>query len=282
MNNHSFLGRIRHNRLKKANLNVINLIFSRKWMLTTILVFLAIVVMVRLGIWQLDRLEQRRNFNAHYLQQIEAPTVELTPDNFELDLEGMEYRQIIARGDYDYNHEMAIRNQSWQGQAGVHLLTPLIISESNHIVFINRGWIPLDAYQQGDWRDYHEGGNITIAGIIRSSQTAPTFGGRSDPPLQQGEIRKAWNFVDIQSISKQINAPVIPIYIQQSPDPSRTDPPYQNKLVVEINEGPHLSYAIQWFIFSIILALGYPVYLQREALKSTDQISEVKSSEYKH
>ena len=32
-----------------------------------------------------------------------------------------------------------------------------------------------------------------------------------------------------------------------------------------LDEGPHLSYAIQWFIFSTIAVVGYPLILRRKA-----------------
>ena len=50
--------------------------FSRKWLLTTILVIAAMAVMARLGIWQLDRLHQRRAFNARVSAQIDRPPLD--------------------------------------------------------------------------------------------------------------------------------------------------------------------------------------------------------------
>jgi surfeit locus 1 family protein len=243
--------------------------FKRKWIFSTFLVLIAIILMVRLGFWQLDRLEERRFFNTHYLQQIEAASLELNPSNLDDNLENMEYRRITVSGQYDFSKEVAIRNQSYEDRAGVHLLTPLIINESDQAVLIDRGWIPLDAYLSSNWMEFVEDKRATINGIIRLSQSSPSFGGRSDPDLQPGEIRIAWNFVNIDTISQQIPYPVLSIYIQQSPDPRWTDLPHRSKPEVEITEGPHLSYAIQWFTFVIILGIGYPIFIRRESLKTS-------------
>lgn len=32
-----------------------------------------------------------------------------------------------------------------------------------------------------------------------------------------------------------------------------------------MSEGPHLGYAVQWFVFATVLLLGYPRYLWQQA-----------------
>jgi surfeit locus 1 family protein len=221
-------------------------------------------LMLRLGIWQLDRFEQRQAFNNHYFEQIEKPPYELSSETLDQDLETMAYREITVSGRYDHSNEVAIRNQSWENQPGVHLLTPLIISGSNHAVLVDRGWIPLDVYQSGNWQDFSETDPVIVNGIIRLSQTQPTLGGRPDPTPKPGETIKAWNFVDTETISTQIPYPLITIYIQQSPDLNRDRLPYPSLPEIEITDGPHLSYAIQWFAFTVILGGGYLILLHRE------------------
>jgi surfeit locus 1 family protein len=158
---------------------------------------------------------------------------------------------------------VVIRNQAWEAQAGVHLLTPLIIAGSDQAVFINRGWIPLSDYQDGSWDQYAEGETGQITGQIRLSQAEPTFGGRPDPPLQPGEIRQAWNFINLEAIASQIPYPILPIYIQQAPDEADPSLPYRSLTEPELTEGSHLSYAGQWFLFAAILLVGYPIYCIR-------------------
>ena len=70
---------------------ILGKMFSRKWLLTTLLVFVASAVCIRLGIWQLDRLHQRRIFNAQVESMRAAEALDLNqnvPDN----IDSMEWR----------------------------------------------------------------------------------------------------------------------------------------------------------------------------------------------
>jgi surfeit locus 1 family protein len=126
----------------------------------------------------------------------------------------------------------------------------------------------MEDYQSNNWQQFNEGGLVSIKGIIRLPQEGPIIGGRPDPTIQPDEFLKAWNFPNIEEISKQTPYPVLPVYIQLSPDSSRADLPYPSLPEIEISEGPHLSYAVQWFIFTAILGIGYPLFLRRESSKT--------------
>ena len=239
-------------------------LFSGKWIVATILSTVAIGVMVRLGIWQLDRLEQRRAFNAQVLEQVQKKQLVLTGDNLLLNLTSMEYRKVLVRGRYDFSQEVALRNQVWNDQIGVHLLTPLRISGSDQTVIVDRGWIPQEAYLTGEWSAFAESGDVEIEGIIRMPQSKADFGNLADPTAIPGERLDSWNLANIEQMSKQMSYPILPVYVQQFPEENRTKMPYRMAILPELSEGSHMSYAIQWFAFAAILAVGYPVYVKRE------------------
>ena len=100
--------------------------FSRRWILASVLVLAGMGVLIRLGIWQLDRLEKRRAFNERVLAQTSQTTLDLNKEP-DAAVEGMEYRQVTVTGEYDHSQQIAIRNQYWENQWGVHLVTPLMI-----------------------------------------------------------------------------------------------------------------------------------------------------------
>ena len=135
---------------------------SRKWLLATILVLAAMAVMVRLGIWQLDRLETRRAFNARVTAQVSLPSLALVGNALNADLTEMEYRAASVRGVYDPAGEIALRNQYYDDPWGVHLVTPLKISGSEAVILVDRGWIPGEVYQSGDWSKYTEPGTVSV------------------------------------------------------------------------------------------------------------------------
>jgi surfeit locus 1 family protein len=259
---------------------VIRQTISRRWWKTTILVLLAMAVMARLGIWQLDRLEQRRAFNARVQAQLDQPTLILEGAALDQDLENMEYRQVIVQGVYDQASEVALRNQVWENQGGVHLLTPLKIANSDRAVLVNRGWIPYEDFISGDWSKYTETGEVQVAGVIRASESKPDFGGRTDPIPAPGESPlKAWHLANVVGISQQVPYELLPVYIQQSPDQSWTGMPYRTQPDLELTEGSHFGYAIQWFTFAGILGVGYLFFIRREVF-SKAIAGHLKSSQF--
>jgi surfeit locus 1 family protein len=235
-------------------------VFSRRWILSTLLVLAAMAVMVRLGIWQLDRLEKRRLFNARVLAQVNQPPLVLTGQALDADLASKEYRTVIVEGEYDHSQEVALRNQAWNDQIGVHLLTPLKIAGSERAVLVDRGWVPVQDFNNHDWSQYREPGIVRVTGVLRASSSTPDFGKRADPP---GRL-DVWNFANVKRIAEQVSYPLLPVYIQQAPDPSWSGLPHRAQPELDLTEGPHLGYAFQWFTFAAILGLGYPFFIRRQ------------------
>jgi surfeit locus 1 family protein len=251
-------------------------LFTRKWIISTILVILGIAVLMRLGIWQLDRLEQRREFNARVSEQLRRPPLDLSAAVVDEDLMNIEYRKVTVTGMYDFENQVVLRNQSWQDQYGVHLITPLHISGSNQVVIVDRGWIPATDMAPENWSKYNEPGEVNVIGTIRRSQVKPDFGRISDPIIDSGERLTAWNLLNIEQMQTQMPYRLIPIYISLVPDNSHLGPPYKSELKLDLTEGPHLAYAIQWFTFATILGLIYYLYVRREEkIKSMDKSGDV-------
>ena len=97
--------------------------FQRKWLFATLLVLAGTALCVRLGIWQLDRLQQRRAFNAQFESARAEPVLDLNQELPE-DLPEMEWRPVKVTGEYDFVNQIALRNQYNGDQYGYHLLTP--------------------------------------------------------------------------------------------------------------------------------------------------------------
>lgn len=237
-------------------------IFSRKWWFTTLLVLLGTAVCIRLGIWQLDRLTGRRAFNAQVQNMRERAPLDLTSAEFDT-LETMEWRAVTVTGEYDFANQIALRNQYNRDQYGYHLLTPLLFSGT--AVMVDRGWIPADGNSApDDWRKYDETGVVTVTGQVRLGQAKPAFGGVPDALPADGSPLWVWNNADIEKIALQQPYPVLNVYIQPDVEPEDTEPPIPYQPEIELTEGPHFGYALQWFTFATILFLGYPFYLRKQ------------------
>jgi surfeit locus 1 family protein len=248
---------------------MITKLFTKGWILTTLLVVIAAGVMVRLGIWQLDRLEQRRALNARVSEQLDAPPLDLNSaimeygENIsELGLEGMEYREITVKGEYDFSQEVFLRNQAYDGQIGVHLLTPLIISGSDKVVLVDRGWIPQGDAKATALEKYQEPGEVRIDGMIRASRTRPELGRQTDPAFVSEEPLDSFFVANIDRIEQEMTYSLLPVYILQNPNLGESGLPARTDLNITLTEGSHLGYALQWFAFAAILVGGYPFFVK--------------------
>ncbi|MCI0610482.1 MAG: hypothetical protein L0Z71_15650, partial [Anaerolineae bacterium] len=106
-------------------------------------------------------------------------------------------------------------------------------------------------------------------GQIRLGQAKPVFGGVADTLPQNGARLEIWNNADITRIATQLPYPILPVYIQPNPVAGDTEPPIPFQPEIELTEGPHFGYALQWFTFATILFLGYPFYLRKQETSST-------------
>jgi surfeit locus 1 family protein len=236
--------------------------FQGKWWMATLLVFAGTALCIRLGIWQLDRLQQRRAFNAQFESARAEPVLDLN-QKLPQDLTAMEWRSVKVTGEYDFANQIALRNQYYGNQYGYHLWTPLRFS--GKVIFVDRGWIPADGNSApADWQKYDETGTVTVSGQIRLGQTKPAFGGVADALPENGAKLEIWNNADLTHIAAQMPYTVLPVYIQPVTDASDNEPPIPYQPEVEITEGPHLGYALQWFTFATILFVGYPFYLRKQ------------------
>ena len=257
-------------------------LFSRQWWKSTILVIAAAAVMVWLGFWQLDRLEQRKAFNARVAAQLAESPLELTNQNLDLDLFNMEYRSAVVSGEFDHERQVVLRNQDWQGRLGVHLLTPLVISGGEKAILVDRGWVPYEDFTGDNLSQYDDPGLVEVEGTIRRSQSKPLIGGRADQAPGPGEDPlKAWYWINIDDISGQFPYELLPVYQVSSPDLIEEQMPYRREEELDLSEGSHLGYAFQWFTFAAILGIGYPIYVRKEEGQAVP-ISEKKTPNIRH
>jgi surfeit locus 1 family protein len=233
--------------------------FSRAWVVATLLVLGGTAFCIRMGVWQLDRLEQRRAFNAQVVTMRAEKMLDLTR-SVPANISTMEWRAVTVTGEYDFEHQVTLRNQFNGDQYGYHLITPLRFPGG--AVLVNRGFIPADQNSTpADWRKYDETGQVTITGQIRLGQEKPAFGGVADADVAHLDV---WNNFDVNRISAQIPYPILSVFVQPNEIEGDNIPPISFQPEIELTEGPHFGYALQWFSFATILFFGYPFYLRKQ------------------
>ena len=177
----------------------------------------------------------------------------------------MEYRAVTVRGEYDFSNQVALLNQYHEGLLGYHLLTPLLLPDGR-AVLVERGWIPAEGSGTPEgWTRFDEAAPAQVQGVMRLGVAKAPFGGRADPALAPGQSRlDFWNFIIFERLAAQIPYPILPIYIQPNPDPADAEPPIPFQPEIELTEGPHFGYALQWFSFAALMLIGYPFYLRKQ------------------
>lgn len=245
-------------------------LLSRRWIPLTLLVIAGAALFIGLGIWQLNRLKQRRASNAQVSAVQAMAPLDLPAQAGENDLIAMQYRRVNATGMFDMAHQVALLNQYDDGEYGYHLLTPLVM-QGGEAILVDRGWIPPEANTSpASWHQYDVPAALTVHGIIQLSASAPVFGAATDPTLMPGQKGlDRWVRVDIPRIAQQVPHPMMPVYIQPDPDPAAANPPIPSQDQPDLSDGPHLSYAIQWFGFATIMLAGYPFYVRRQERSKT-------------
>ena len=110
-------------------------------LIPTIVTLLILPVLLRLGFWQLERAEEKRELIVLFKQQNELGPL-LIKDTIKLD-EKLNYRTAQVEGNYNPAKQIFVDNKIYQGKTGVHVITPFKLKDSEYSILINRGWAPM-------------------------------------------------------------------------------------------------------------------------------------------
>ncbi len=228
-----------------------------RWVAAIALALLVATVCVRLGFWQLSRLETRRAANAEIAAAIALPVLPLDSAAFAQLLERPDtfvHRVVTLSGTFDHDRDLLLRGRAHQGGPGVHLVSLLRPGSGLPPILVNRGWLPAPDAATADPRPYRTDGPVEVRGSL---QWIPDL---TDPetPLQvemEGGVVPVYRRLDHATLSETLGSFIPRLYLQALPTdegsarlPAAVPPP-------QLDEGPHLGYAIQWFSFAAI-AIG--------------------------
>ena len=218
------------------------------------LVALACAVMfVRLGIWQVHRLQQRRARNAVIAARRALPPILLDAAARGLVPDSVYDRRVVARGTYDYSAERLWTGRTYEGAPGMAVLTPLRLLQGKGggvAVYVDRGWAPSPDGMHIDHAAVREWDTATVEGLAMAA------------PRARRDINPA-------RLRDSVSYPLLPYVIQETPSVRPSDRPTVRRLyrwpAPALDDGPHLSYAIQWFSFALITLVGTAVLLRKQA-----------------
>lgn len=217
---------------------------SRSRFVLPVLLVLVALVCVRLGVWQAHRLEQRRAANRAAVAARSAPVVELIRAPARAGDPPLVNRRVRAAGHYDRIHEVVLRGVTLDEAPGVQVVTPLLLPGGG-AVLVKRGFVPAADAVTADLSGLDEPGVVTVAGVALPIESHV----RGGAPLTRN-THTTWGRLDLAELRARLPYPLLDVYVLQAPD--STLPRFPRRLPAPaLDDGPHLSYAIQWFAFAI-------------------------------
>ncbi len=218
-------------------------------------------VFVRLGFWQLSRLQQRNEFVAALergLHTNPVPIARLLPPGGTVGPDAVRYRRVEVSGTYDAPREVVLYGRGLSEEVeGNHVLTPLVMSNGEAIV-VDRGWIPIRYNTPPVGPAAPPGGPVRITGILIPSEGGLPGQGGAAPVTETTRV-------DLAQLASQMPYRIEPLYLLlQSQEPAEDALPRAAPFLLP-EAPPHLSYAIQWFSFAAISLIGWGVLARREA-----------------
>ena len=191
---------------------------GRRWRWVTVAVVAIMLVLARLGVWQLDRLAERRAANAQLMAVLTSSTIFVNDDLTALAGQppadvapGLANRDVFLEGEYDFAAQRILVLQNYQDQPGVHLITPLVL-DSGAAVLVDRGWIPDEEYQAGHlFAD--AAGPQPVSGYIALTETLRRRAANTEaatPPSDEICL------VDVAALAGDVPYPLVPYYVKRS------------------------------------------------------------------
>jgi len=232
------------------------LLLTKRWM-----GYLAITVVFALvssffGLWQWDRRGQavaainvlEANWDREPEELVSAEGLSPTRD---------QWAPVLVRGEYEPQDQILVRTRPRGGQVGFEVLVPLR-SETGLTVVVNRGWIPT-----GESTDFPDlvpeapAGEVSVVARIKPGE--PTLGGRGAP---EGQLPS----IDLGAMEKALGYDLETEFflLLDSETPQSAVAPLPGLRPV-LDEGPHLSYTLQWFVFALLALIAFVALLRQEA-----------------
>jgi cytochrome oxidase assembly protein ShyY1 len=220
---------------------------TAKWIGFHLLCLAAVVAMVFLGLWQLRRLDEKRTFNEAVRAVAEAPIVDYVPGGAQ-----PAYQRVRATGEY-LDREFIVVNVSQGGSGGRDQVAALALDDGS-LLLVNRGFsagnTPLPALPEG---------RVEVMGRVRESMT-PRRGQTADDGTQQlTQIRR----VDLDALALQFDVPLQSVFVDALEEDGAAVDGLVPIAFPALDEGSHFSYAVQWFLFSGFVVLGWVLAVRR-------------------
>lgn len=222
-------------------------------------------ITVSLGVWQLDRADQKQRLHDTMVARQHLPALDHTSlPCTASDWQHAEQRHAVLQGHWLVGHTLYLSNRSMQGRAGFVVLTPLRLLPSPggtcaaQVVLVQRGWVPRDLVDPARvpaWQD-------TSAVVQVPVRLAPSPSRMLELGSTQGpEVGRVRQNVSLSELSREWGVSLRPGSAQQwqaeVPAPVKAPELARQWWQPEAEVGKHQAYAAQWFAMALIMAMLY-------------------------
>ena len=215
-----------------------------------------VLILIGLGVWQLQRLHWKEGLIAQRDAAVAAAPI--APPKTPAEARTGEFRHIVAEGTFLNDKELFLAASSDNGESGYQVVTPLRLDDGR-MMFVNRGFIPLDLKDVTRRSAGQLSGHQRVVGLLRLAPTAkPSFflpDNRPDLNL--------WFWVDLSAMAQRDGiADLTPFYIDADVTPNPGGWPKGGITRLDL-PNDHLQYAITWFSLAVALVVIYILYHRR-------------------
>ena len=212
----------------------------------TIVTLPALLVLIGLGSWQLQRLQWKNDLISSFEARSRADAIAIPGVNDELD--DLEFRSLALDGVFQHDMETFLTGRTYEGNAGFHVVTPLLLDDGR-IILVNRGWVSED-YRDPAKRAFSQiHGKTSVSGILRRPGVKGYFVPENEP------ANGFWFTLVPSQINRHLglgDAAIDQFYADALRTSDVVTLPIAAKTKLNLRNA-HLSYAITWY--GIALAL---------------------------
>jgi cytochrome oxidase assembly protein ShyY1 len=239
-------------------------LLTPRWIGFHLLCLGGIVLMVNLSLWQWNRLQDRQDFNAVVEERRAQDVVrldDLVPVGSDATTaDAVEWRPAQAEGTYLEGESFLVVNRSQGGTAGSNLVTPLQLDDGR-VLLVNRGFLAL-----ADDVPPTPVGRVVVAGIVRASEER-RFGGLTPSGVTTDGGLPEVPRLDIEAWAGAVDGDLVPVSLEARVSVPEDSDALSPVPAPELTLGSHLSYAVQWLIFSACVAVGW-VFAVRRSIRT--------------
>lgn len=239
---------------------------SRRWLGYTALLVIFSIICVWLGNWQFERRAQAQAEIARIDANYDAPALPLAeamPDPAAFDEDALKWQTVEATGTY-IGEPILARNRPGPKGVGSNLVQQLRLP-GGKVFFVDRGWVPVAGTDDATAERLPAApvGEVTVRARLRGSE--PEIAGRT---ASGGSVPS----IHLPGIAEMLG---VDAYTGAYGQLVSESPAGESGALVgrpERDEGPHLSYALQWYVFILIALLGvaYAARQEYRALNADD------------